>query len=184
MRNSGSPGTPSTANIPSPHSLAAILSPSAPPDSDSAVGVSRSSSPKRSHAEAFSSANDPTYLHPASPKQHRPNITSVGATSPGALGASGLGADDGSGAGRSGIEEKKPAKSVNNGVNSICRACESSNRECTYPSAAASTPKRTDPPWESRLKEKAIARRECESMKIPVAETVNDKEKNLWRRPS
>ncbi|TGO24658.1 hypothetical protein BPAE_0098g00470 [Botrytis paeoniae] len=163
MRNSGSQGTPPTANIPSPHSLAAILSPSAPPDSDPAVGVSRSSSPKRSHAEAFSSANDPTYLHPASPKQHRPNISSVGATSPGALGASGLGADDGSSGGRSGIEEKKPAKMVrssiacarcrrskvkcvNNGVNSICRACESSNRECTYPSAAASTPKRTDPP--------------------------------------
>ncbi|KAA8570685.1 hypothetical protein EYC84_000083 [Monilinia fructicola] len=153
---------PQTANIPSPHSLAAILSPSAPPDSESAVGVSRSSSPKRSHAEAFS-ATDPSYLHPASPKQHRPNITSAGATSPGALGASGLGVDDGNGGGRGGIEEKKPAKMVrssiacarcrrskvkcvNSGVNSICRACESSNRECTYPSAAASTPKRLDPP--------------------------------------
>ncbi|ESZ93958.1 hypothetical protein SBOR_5661 [Sclerotinia borealis F-4128] len=160
--SSGSQRTPPTANIPSPHSLAAILSPSAPPDSDSAVGVSRSSSPKRSHAEAFS-ATDPTYLHPASPKQHRPNITSAGVTSPGALGASGLGADDGNGGGRGGIEEKKPTKMVrssiacarcrrskvkcvNNGVNSICRACESSNRECTYPSAAASTPKRPDPP--------------------------------------
>ncbi|KAB8297688.1 hypothetical protein EYC80_001496 [Monilinia laxa] len=153
---------PQTANIPSPHSLAAILSPSAPPDSESAVGVSRSSSPKRSHAEAFS-ATDPSYLHPASPKQHRPNITSAGAASPGALGASGLGVDDGNGGGRGGIEEKKPAKMVrssiacarcrrskvkcvNTGVNSICRACESSNRECTYPSAAASTPKRLDPP--------------------------------------
>jgi len=126
-----------------------------------AVGVSRSSSPKRSHAEAFSAA-DQTYLHPASPKQQRSNIISAGASSPGALGASG-GADEGGGATRGGQEEKKPAKMVrssiacarcrrskvkcvNNGVNSICKACESSSRECTYPTAAASTPKRADPP--------------------------------------
>jgi len=146
-----------TAKIPSPHSLAAILSPSAPPE-ESTTGASRSSTPKRTHAEAFSSGDQP-YLHPASPTQIQASIASTGEPSPGTRGA-----DDGSVGGmRGGQEEKKPqpkmvrssiacsrcrrskVKCVNTGVNSTCKACASSNRECTYPSAGQmTTPKRTD----------------------------------------
>ncbi|KAM3078409.1 hypothetical protein ACMFMG_006289 [Clarireedia jacksonii] len=41
---------------------------------------------------------------------------------------------------------RSKVKCVNNGINSICKACESSSRECTYPTATVSTPKRADPP--------------------------------------
>ncbi|KAE9371251.1 hypothetical protein N431DRAFT_341817, partial [Stipitochalara longipes BDJ] len=141
---------PPTATIPSPHSLAAILSPSAPPE-DSTAGGSRSSTPKRTHAEAFSPSDQP-YLHPASPSHHhRPSIASIGEPSPGARGP-----DDGSAGGmRGGFDEKKPqkmvrssiacARCVNNGVHSTCKACAQSNRECTYPVAGSTpAPKRSD----------------------------------------
>ncbi|KAF4632272.1 hypothetical protein G7Y89_g5859 [Cudoniella acicularis] len=144
-----------TATIPSPHSIAAILSPSVPPE-ESTNGTSRSSTPKRTHAEAFSA--DQAYLHPASPSQHHAGIASVGEPSPGTRGP-----DDGSSGGmRGGLEEKKPpkmvrssiacsrcrrskVKCVNTGINSTCKACASSNRECTYPGPnSVVTPKRND----------------------------------------
>ncbi|TVY62752.1 putative transcriptional regulatory protein PB1A11.04c [Lachnellula suecica] len=149
-----------TATIPSPprsHSLAAILSPSAPPE-DSAVASSRSSTPKRTYTEAF--APDPPYLHPASPTHNRASIATAGEPSP-----STRGADDGSVGGmREGQEEKKPPKMVrssiacskcrrskvkciNTGVGSTCKACATSNRDCEYPVAGATlaaTPKRSD----------------------------------------
>ncbi|RDL31982.1 uncharacterized protein BP5553_09384 [Venustampulla echinocandica] len=155
----GSQKRPPTATIPSPHSLAAILSPSAPTEDSAAPSnsrCSRSPTPKRTHAEAF--AADQSYLHPASPRQQLASIDPTGDPSPGSGGA-----DDGSAAGvRGSLEEKKPTKMVrssiacsrcrrskvkcvNNGVNSICKACASSNRECTYPVAGSiSTPKRNE----------------------------------------
>ncbi|TVY32051.1 putative transcriptional regulatory protein, partial [Lachnellula subtilissima] len=147
---SGLKETP-TAKIPSPHDLAAILSPSAPPE-EATGGASRSSTPKRTHAEAFSSRDQP-YLHPASPTQIRVSIASTGEPSPGTRGA-----EDGNGMEmRGGQEEKKAPKmllsnvrlilflGVNTGVNSVCKACASSNRDCTYPQAGSMpTPKRSD----------------------------------------
>jgi hypothetical protein len=114
---------PPTATIPSPHSLAAILSPSAPPE-DSTAGGSRSSTPKRTHAEAFSPSDQP-YLHPASPSHHhRPSIASTGEPSPGARGA-----DDGSvGVLRGGFEEKKPQKMVRSSI--ACARCRRSKVKC------------------------------------------------------
>ncbi|KAH7370341.1 fungal-specific transcription factor-like protein, partial [Rhexocercosporidium sp. MPI-PUGE-AT-0058] len=137
---------PQTATIPSPHlSLAAILSPSSAPPEEPIAGASRSSTPKRSHAEAFSNSDQQPYLHLASPTQHRASIASTGEPSPGTQGA-----DDGSGVVmRGGQEDKKPQKmvrSVNNGVHSTCKACASANRDCTYPIAGSTpAPKRTEP---------------------------------------
>ncbi|KAH8678964.1 fungal-specific transcription factor domain-containing protein [Tricladium varicosporioides] len=145
-----------TATIPSPHSIAAILSPSVPPE-EVTNGTSRSSTPKRTHAEAFS-ADQAAYLHPASPTQHRASLASIGDANPGNRGPD----DGGIGGLRGGQEEKKPAKMVrssiacarcrrskvkcvNTGINSTCKACLSSNRECTYPVAGSMpTPKRND----------------------------------------
>ncbi|TVY91850.1 putative transcriptional regulatory protein, partial [Lachnellula willkommii] len=147
--------TTPTAKI-SPHDLAAILSPSAQPE-EPTTGASRSSTPKRTHAEAFSSRDQP-YLHPASPTQTRASIASTGEPSPGTRGA-----EDGNGMEMRGGQEEKKApkmvrssiacsrcrrskvKCVNTGVNSTCKACGSSNRECTYPQAGSMpTPKRSD----------------------------------------
>ncbi|PBP28146.1 hypothetical protein BUE80_DR000894 [Diplocarpon rosae] len=155
---------PPAATIPSPHSIAAILSPSpAPPDEPNSgpdpAHDERASTPKRTHAEAFSSNSDQPYLVLASPTQHRASIASTGEPSPGAQGA-----DEGGGAMRAGQEEKKPlkmvrssiacarcrrskVKCVNNGVQSTCKACASSNRDCTYPVAGATpAPKRSEAP--------------------------------------
>jgi hypothetical protein len=113
---------PPTAKIPSPHSLAAILSPSAPPE-DPTAGGSRASTPKRTHAEAFS-PSDQSYLHPASPSHHRASIASTGEPSPGARGA-----DDGSiGVMRGGFEEKKPQKMVRSSI--ACARCRRSKVKC------------------------------------------------------
>ena len=101
-----------TANIRSPHSLAAILSPTAPPE-DSA-GVSRATTPKRTHTKAFAGGEQP-YLHPASPTQQRASISST--TSPATRGA-----DDGaSRAMKGGQEEKKPQKMVRSSI--ACARC-------------------------------------------------------------
>ncbi|EPE28343.1 Zn2/Cys6 DNA-binding protein [Glarea lozoyensis ATCC 20868] len=143
-----------TATIPSPHSLAAILSPSAPSE-DTTNSTSRASTPKRTHAEAFSA--ELAYLHPTSPTQHRASIASVSAPSPGSRAP-----DDGSAGSTRSLEEKKPqkmvrssiacvkcrrskVKCVNTGVNSVCKSCAQNNRECTYPVAGSMpTPKRNE----------------------------------------
>ncbi|CAG8949149.1 hypothetical protein HYFRA_00004771, partial [Hymenoscyphus fraxineus] len=158
LRSPG-PERPPIANIPPPQSLAAILSPSAPQE-ESTGSNSRASTPKRSHAEAFSPEPLP-YLHPASPTQSQPraSIASLGAPSPSAREA-----DDGSGGARGSLEEKKPAKMVrssiactkcrrskvkciNEGTNSVCKACHLSGRECSYPTpGVATTPKRSEAP--------------------------------------
>jgi hypothetical protein len=119
---SGLKKTP-TAKIPSPHSLAAILSPSAPPE-ESTTGASRSSTPKRTHAEAFSSGDQP-YLHPASPTQNQASVASTGEPSPGTRGE-----DDGSVGGmRGGQEEKKaPPKMVRSSI--ACSRCRRSKVKC------------------------------------------------------
>jgi len=114
-----------TATIPSPHSLAAILSPSAPPE-ELPTGGSRSSTPKHTHAEAFSPSGQP-YLHPASPTQQRLNIASTGQASPGTRGP-----DDGSAvAMRGGQEEKKPQKMVRSSI--ACSRCRRSKVKCKLP---------------------------------------------------
>jgi hypothetical protein len=107
-----------TATIPSPHSLAAILSPSAPPE-----GASRSTSPKRTHEEAFSADRQP-FLHPASPSQH--HRTSVASTAP-VPGTHGT--DEGaSGVMTGGQEEKKPQKMVRSSI--ACARCRRSKVKC------------------------------------------------------
>jgi hypothetical protein len=114
-----------TATIPSPHSLAAILSPSAPPE-ELPTGDSRSSTPKRTLAEAFSPSGQP-YLHPASPTQQRLNIASTGHASPGTRGR-----DDGSAVPmRGGQEEKKPQKMVRSSI--ACSRCRRSKVKCKLP---------------------------------------------------
>ncbi|KAH8808970.1 fungal-specific transcription factor-like protein, partial [Xylogone sp. PMI_703] len=158
----GSATGPETATIPSAHSLAAILSPDPTPhpsDSDlsrqpssytNTSGSSRAFTDSTTYPQAESS-----YLHPNSPQQHphSASIASPGGPAPIVFGGAGGGTDDGRGGeGRGGQEEKKPTKMVrssiaciNNGVNSVCKACQSSGRECTYPpSAAATTPRRSD----------------------------------------
>ncbi|KAG9230775.1 fungal-specific transcription factor domain-containing protein, partial [Amylocarpus encephaloides] len=119
-----------TATIPSPHSLAAILSP-ATPSEEPITTASRALTPKRTHSDAFPPQQQ-TYLHPTSPTQFRPSLPAVSAPSPAPKGP-----DDGSGGNMRSWEEQKPAKtvrsSVNNGVNSTCKTCASANRECTYP---------------------------------------------------
>ncbi len=121
-----SPGLkrPQTATIPSPHSLAAILSPSAPPE-DPIPGGSRSSTPKRTHAEAFSNNSDQSYLHLASPTQHRASIASTEEPSPGTRGA-----DDGSGGAMIGGQEEKkpPQKMVRSSI--ACARCRRSKVKC------------------------------------------------------
>ncbi|RFU28258.1 hypothetical protein B7463_g8086, partial [Scytalidium lignicola] len=122
--------------------------------------------PNRAAAESTTySQAEPSYLHPNSPQlnPHRATLASSGGPAPIVFGGAGGGTDDARGGeGRGGLEEKKPTKMVrssiacarcrrskvrciNNGVNSVCKACQSSGRECTYPpSAAATTPRRTD----------------------------------------
>lgn len=102
------------AKIPSPHSLAAILSPSAPPEE--AAGATRSVSPKRTHAEAFAAGDQP-YLHPASPTQHRTSISSTALST--------READDrAGGAMKGGQEGKKPRSSI------ACSRCRRSKVKC------------------------------------------------------
>ncbi|TAQ85711.1 hypothetical protein B7494_g5982 [Chlorociboria aeruginascens] len=142
---------PTTVTILSPHSIAAILSPSAR-EAHLTSTAPRASTPKRTHTEAFS---DQPYLHPTSPTQHRTN-------NPAESGALGAGGETNAGGGegmQSGQEEKKKmvrssiacarcrrskVKCVNTGVNSVCKACHLSNRECTYPSAPIPAPKRSE----------------------------------------
>ncbi|KAG0653019.1 putative transcriptional regulatory [Hyphodiscus hymeniophilus] len=152
-----------TANIRSPHSLAAILSPSAL--SEDSAGPSRSTTPKRTHTEAFAGGEQP-YLHPASPTQQRASI-SFTAPRPNIRGA-----DDGANrAMKGGQEEKKPqkmvrssiacarcrrskVKCVNEGTNSTCKACAASGRDCQYPpSGSTATPKRSDAAGNSKQEE-------------------------------
>lgn len=106
-----------TATIPSPHSLAAILSP------DDSVVPERLPSPKRTHEEAFPAERQP-YLQPSSPSQdHRASIASAlprpGSRSP----------DDGTrGASLGGLEEKKPQKMVRSSI--ACSRCRRSKVKC------------------------------------------------------
>jgi hypothetical protein len=111
-----------TATIPSPHSLAAILSPSAPPE-ETASSTSRASTPKRTHAEAFSA--ELAYLHPTSPTQHQASIASVSAPSPGSRIP-----DDGSGGSTRSLEEKKPQKMVRSSI--ACVKCRRSKVKCEF----------------------------------------------------
>ena len=103
-----------TANIRSLHSLAAILSPSAPPAVS--AGVTRSPTPKRTHTEAFPCGEQQPYLHPASPSQQRANSTYT------ALSSSPSRTDDAvSQVMTGGQEDRKPQKMVRSSI--ACVRC-------------------------------------------------------------
>lgn len=107
-----------TATIPSPHSLAAILSP------DDSVAPERLPSPKRTHHEAFSADRQP-YLQPASPSSHdyRQSVASQ-LPRPDSGGP-----DDGTRAlPLGGLEEKKPQKMVRSSI--ACARCRRSKVKC------------------------------------------------------
>lgn len=88
-------------------------------------GTSRSSTPKRTHAEAFS-ADQAAYLHPASPTQHRASIASIGEVHPGNRAPD----DGGIGGMRGEQEEKKPAKMVRSSI--ACARCRRSKVKCEF----------------------------------------------------
>jgi hypothetical protein len=104
---------------PSQRAPVVILSPCASRD-DSTAGRSRSSTPKRTHAEAFSPSDQP-YLHPASPSPQQASITSTGEPGPGARGAD----DPAAEVVRGGQEEKKPVRS-----SIACARCRRSKVRC------------------------------------------------------
>jgi len=148
--SSGSPRqAPTTAAIPSPHSLAAILSPSALPDTpptshatlaipntlllDSTRGdLSPAATPKRNHREAFAvdgPAEHQGSLPPGSPVQtvkgqHRDSITAAGADDGGATGMIG-GLED-----RDDRENRKPAQQKMVRSSIACARCRRSKVKC------------------------------------------------------
>lgn len=164
-----------TAKIPSPQSIAAVLSPSDP--AESIANTSSSSTPKRQYAEAF--------LRPTSPTEPRllEDSRALATHGPHPVG----GADDDSGnMNRGEVEGKKPAKMrssiacsrcrkskikcLNNGNGTQCGACANNGKECVYPIptlGSSSTPKRSEPPNGMRADgesdTKRVKRRETES---------------------
>jgi hypothetical protein len=121
---------------PSQRAPVVILSRCASRD-DSITERSRSSTPKRTHAEAFSPSDQP-YLHPTSPLPQRASVTSPGEPGPGVRGAD----DQTSEVVRGGQEEKKPVRS-----SIACARCRRSKVKCELlaliPNLRCQSPKRS-----------------------------------------
>lgn len=163
-----------TAKIPSPQSIAAILSPL---EGQSTVVASRTSASKRPHVEAFSEADRNLALHSAS---------SVGGRAGGAgeikLAEHRAKFDEERSRGlydesverratfsnkmRSSIAcsrcRRSKIKCLNNGTDTTCRACATTGRECSYPVPAPGqqAAKRSEAPGSSRHDGEAEAKRQ------------------------
>ncbi|KFY83000.1 hypothetical protein V498_08340, partial [Pseudogymnoascus sp. VKM F-4517 (FW-2822)] len=157
-RQRRSPQGPQTAKIPSPHSIAAILSPS---DPSSTVDTPEASTPKRPHAEAFPEADTEFSHRPAASPSRRRLSDTTNYTNTNTTPAAGAYAHRPEHAGarhdaprhvdmHDDPDEKKPLpkmrssiacfrcrrskiKCQNSGTNTACRACANQSRECTYP---------------------------------------------------
>lgn len=149
---------PQTAKIPSPHSIAAILSPSEP---SSTVDTPEASTPKRLHAEAFPEADTEFSHRPAASPSRRRLSDTINHTNTNSTPAAGAYAHRPEHAGvrhdaprhvdmHDDPEEKKAPpkmrssiacyrcrrskiKCQNSGTNTACRACANQSRDCTYP---------------------------------------------------
>ncbi|OBT65886.1 hypothetical protein VE03_05406 [Pseudogymnoascus sp. 23342-1-I1] len=158
LRQRRSPQGPQTAKIPSPHSIAAILSPSEPL---STVETPEASTPKRPHAEAFPETDTEFSHRPAaSPIRRRLSETTQDTNSNSTPAAGAYGHRPEPAGARHDAprhvdmhddpDEKKPLpkmrssiacyrcrrskiKCQNSGTNTACRACANQSRECTYP---------------------------------------------------